>query len=110
MIDRKTFGELQQLYGAEFVRELLETYFETAPQLIAEMSVSLESGDAEAFSRAAHSLKSNSATFGANELAALARELEILGREVKLDEVETKLPILKTTYHHAAEELRALAE
>ena len=36
-------------------------------------------GDAEAFRRTAHSLKSNSLTFGAGTLAALAREQELGG-------------------------------
>ena len=109
MIDRKTFNELQQLYGAEFVGELLDTYFETAPQLIKEMGTTFANGDAAAFSRAAHSLKSNSATFGAIELAALARELEILGREAKLEEVEAKLPSLEATYLQVEDELKAIS-
>ena len=39
----------------------------------------LAAGDAERFRRAAHSLKSNSNTFGALALGALARELELGG-------------------------------
>ena len=37
------------------------------------------SGNADAFRRAAHSLKSNSLTFGARTLGAMAREQELGG-------------------------------
>jgi len=79
LIDRSTFGELQANAGAEFVVELLDTFAEEAPQILAEMRSALADGAPERFRRAAHSLKSNSSTFGASHLAEMARTLELGG-------------------------------
>ena len=76
-IDPGTFAELQANAGADFVCELVDTFAEEAPQIVAEMRSALAAGAAERFRRAAHSLKSNSNTFGASRLAELARTLEL---------------------------------
>src|SRR5664279_2459727 len=78
-IDRAAFAELQATAGAEFAAELVDTFLEEAPPMIAELRRALAAGDAESFRRAAHSLKSNAHTFGAMALGALARELELGG-------------------------------
>ena len=79
VIDPHTFDELQANAGADFVVELVETFAEEAPPLLAEMRSAIALGAAERFRRAAHSLKSNSSTFGATRLAAMARDLELGG-------------------------------
>ena len=77
VIDPHTFDELQASAGADFVAELVDTFAEEAPSIVAEMRAALAEGSAERFRRAAHSLKSNSSTFGATRLADLARSLEL---------------------------------
>jgi histidine phosphotransfer protein HptB len=109
LIDQKTFNELRQMVGEEFIHELIETYFESSPQMIAEMQAALAAGDADAFQRAAHSMKSNSASFGALELAAQARQLEALGRERNLGGTEQLLDELEATYSQVENELKELA-
>ena len=79
IIDAATFAELQASAGADFVGELVDTFLEEAPIMLAEMKSALAAGQAEPFRRAAHSLKSNAHTFGALALGALARELELGG-------------------------------
>ena len=79
LIDPQTFAELQANAGADFVVELVDTFAAEAPQMLAELRASFDSGAADAFRRAAHSLKSNSNTFGASRLAELARTLELGG-------------------------------
>jgi histidine phosphotransfer protein HptB len=108
IIDQATFDGLTELVGDDFIGELVETFFEEAPGLLAEMGQALEDGDAEAFRRAAHSLKSNGNSFGAMRMASLARELEYLGRDGRLDEAKPKLPELGAAYEEAAEALRGL--
>ncbi len=109
-IDVTTFEELKQMSGADFIGELIDTYLEDAPHLIEEMRTSLKSNDAEVFRRAAHSFKSNSATFGANRLSLLAKELETLGRENKLNEIGSRLETLEDAYGVVAKELQELHE
>ena len=79
VIDPHTFDELQANAGADFVAELVDTFGEEAPRLVDEMRAARLAGDGERFRRAAHSLKSNSSTFGASRLASLARDLELGG-------------------------------
>ena len=104
-IDPHTFDELQANAGADFVAELVETFAEEAPPLVAEMRSALAEGAAERFRRAAHSLKSNSSTFGAMRLATLARELELAGLPADARGIDVLARELVTTL--AA--LRALA-
>ena len=78
-IDLAVFNELQATAGAEFVTELADTFLEEAPQMLAELRGALSAGSGERFRRAAHSLKSNSHTFGATALGAMARDLELGG-------------------------------
>ena len=78
-IDRSTFTELQETAGADFVAELVGTFLEEAPRMLAELRRALAAQSEDAFRRAAHSLKSNSNTFGASRLGEMARELELGG-------------------------------
>lgn len=107
-IDRTTFDELTQMSGAEFINELIDTFLEDTPKLLAEMKTALAAGDADSFRRAAHSLKSNAATFGADPLAQLAKELELLGRENKLAETVSRLGVLEEALVSACDDLRGL--
>jgi HPt (histidine-containing phosphotransfer) domain-containing protein len=76
-IDPPTFEDLQQTAGIEFVRELIDTFLAEAPAMLASLDHSRAAGNAADFRRAAHSLKSNSNTFGALALGALARDMEL---------------------------------
>ena len=79
VIDVATFENLKTTAGADFVRELVETFLSEAPRMLDELRGALAAGDAERFRRTAHSLKSNSNTFGALKLGAMAKGLELGG-------------------------------
>jgi len=108
IIDEKTFDELKQMSGAEFINELIDTFLEDSPKLIEEMESALKTNNVDSFRRAAHSLKSNAATFGASELFALAKELEMLGKENKLNETGDRLRALEEAYESVRKELSEL--
>jgi HPt (histidine-containing phosphotransfer) domain-containing protein len=78
--------------------ELLNSYLEDAPQLIQQMRDGLAAGDVETVRRAAHSLKSNSASFGANRLAGAARELEMIAKGGTLEGAASKLAGIEAEY------------
>ena len=78
-IDPATFEKLKETTGAEFAVELVDTFLQEAPVMLGDLRRAMAAADAEKFRRAAHSLKSNSNTFGALALAAMARELEVGG-------------------------------
>jgi histidine phosphotransfer protein HptB len=79
VIDTVTFADLQANAGADFVVELVDTFAVEAPAILAELTAAFEEKAADRFRRAAHSLKSNSNTFGAGRLAEMARALELGG-------------------------------
>ena len=107
-IDLTTFDELKQMSGEDFINELLDTFLDDAPKLIDELKSALAAKDADSFRRAAHSLKSNAATFGAQRLSDLAKQLEMLGKENKLAETGDRLDALEQAYQAAAAELKGL--
>ncbi len=105
LIDRTVFADLQDTAGAEFVTELVATFFEEAPQMLAELRAALAAGSAERFRRAAHSLKTNAHTFGAMALGTQARELELGGLPADAGGIDA----LEAAYARAAAALRALS-
>ena len=108
VINQATFDELKQMSGTDFINELIDTFLEDSPKLIEEMGSALKANNVDSFRRAAHSLKSNAATFGANELSALAKELEMLGKENKINETGDRLRALEEAYESVRRELNGL--
>jgi len=107
-IDRAVFEELKITAGADFVHELVDTFLTEAPGMLAELRRALDANDAERFRRAAHSLKSNSNTFGASALGAMAKSLELGGiGAARADDGET-LSALSGEYARVAKELAEL--
>ena len=72
-IDHATFEELKETAGAEFVVELVDTFLAEAPRMLDDLRRSFAAGNADAFRRAAHSLKSNGNTFGRSRSARWRR-------------------------------------
>ena len=79
VIDAAVWAELEQTAGADFMVELVQTFLDEAPDLLQALRDAHAAGDADAFRRNAHSLKSNGLTFGALAFAAKARALELGG-------------------------------
>jgi histidine phosphotransfer protein HptB len=107
-IDAATFEELEATTGADFVRELVDTFLAEAPAMLDDLRASLAASDAERFRRAAHSLKSNSNTFGALALGALARNLELGGIGPVRDAQNAPLDTLALEYTRVADALTEL--
>jgi histidine phosphotransfer protein HptB len=107
-IDKATFDELRETAGADFVNGLVGTFLEEAPGMIAEMKSARAAADAERYRRAAHSLKSNSATFGAKHLAALARAIELGGLAADPAQDLKAVAELEASYAKVAVALKAL--
>jgi HPt (histidine-containing phosphotransfer) domain-containing protein len=74
-------GALQRLLNVlgndpEELKDLIEDYFEDAPELARRISSAAEDGDLQALRIAAHTLKSNARDVGALRLAALCADIE----------------------------------
>jgi HPt (histidine-containing phosphotransfer) domain-containing protein len=107
-IDRATFEALKETTGGEFVLELVDTFLQEAPTMLNDLRDAQAAKDADKFRRAAHSLKSNSNTFGALTLGAMARELELGGLSRVLEGAAEPLDALAAEYSRVAAALTEL--
>ena len=108
-IDIAVFRELQDTAGADFVAELVDTFLDEAPAMLAELRGARANADAERFRRAAHSLKSNGMTFGATALGSLARTLELRGLDADPAADAAAIAAIEVAYADAAAALKELA-
>ena len=106
-IDMNVFNTLKESTGADFIRDLIDTFLDDAPNQLTQMRSALKAKDADSLRRAAHSMKSNAATFGAMELSSQARELESLARENNL-EIGNRLEVMSETFRQISIQLNAL--
>ncbi|MGZ8636391.1 MAG: GAF domain-containing protein [Actinomycetota bacterium] len=87
-VDPAVLARLTESMGGDrsFVAELVEQFIADSPALVSAARRALEAGDASEVRRAAHTLKSNAATFGANVLADRSHRLEESAKAEALDD------------------------
>ena len=107
-IDLDILNELKDATGDDFAAELINTFLDEAPGMIAELKAAASAPDADACRRAAHSIKSNANTFGAMALADLARKIEMSDLPPTGDLTEAQA--LEAAYDAAAAALRRLLD
>jgi HPt (histidine-containing phosphotransfer) domain-containing protein len=110
IIDQKTYSELKDLMGADYVIEIVDTYIQETAALIQQLRQTLEAGDAGSFGRLAHSIKSSSASLGALTFSQQARELEMLGKANDLAGVGQKLEKLAADFNLVTSRLKELRD
>lgn len=76
--DEATLRRLHEDLGAEedVTRDIVQTFLQSAGDLLREAREGLAKGDAHVVQRVAHTLKSSAGTLGAMRLSELARDLE----------------------------------
>lgn len=89
--------------------DMVRQYLAEAPGLEARLVAAAAEDNAPAARRAAHTLKSASAQFGALHLAALCREVEALAQGGHLPEARLRLPAVHAALAEAEAALRPLA-
>jgi HPt (histidine-containing phosphotransfer) domain-containing protein len=108
-IDRAALQDLLATTGGDpsFLAELIDTFVEDTTTLLVAMRQALATGNAEKLRRAAHSVKSNSASFGALTLATLCKELEEMARTGALDGVAARMARVEAEYEKIKGALQA---
>ena len=84
--------------SSAFLDKVLNTYLQTSPALVERMRAALETGDATDRADAAHTLKSSSASLGAERLAELCRDLEQVSRDRGLEQAPALFSRLETEF------------
>jgi CheY-like chemotaxis protein/HPt (histidine-containing phosphotransfer) domain-containing protein len=88
VLDPRAFRQLRATLGKQadsMLPGLIDRFYQDVDRLLGEAREALAGGQAGELRRAAHTLKSTSATFGALALSAVARELEYLAQDGVLD-------------------------
>jgi HPt (histidine-containing phosphotransfer) domain-containing protein len=100
VLDASALENLLATIGGDkgFLGEMIASFVSDSPKLIAAMQQALASNQAEDFRRAAHTLKSNSANFGATNLSQMARELEDMGKAGSLSTANEKIVRVESEY------------
>jgi len=106
VLDRAAFEQLRATMGTDFLEELLSTFVEDSRELVGTMRRALGEKDTDSFRRAAHSLKSNAASFGAMTLSTLAKDLEALAKSGRLDGTAPRVERLAGECERVARALR----
>jgi HPt (histidine-containing phosphotransfer) domain-containing protein len=110
LIDMETWEMMKSMTEPAFLMELIDVYLSDSPCLIEQIRAGLASGDIEGVRRAAHSLKSNSASFGASRLAAVTREMELIAKGGTLVGADAKLATMEAEYAKLAPLLMELKD
>jgi PAS domain S-box-containing protein len=99
---------LRELVGDDFVDEVIDAFFADAPTLLATLRRSLDEQDADELRRAAHTLKSNGSTLGAQGFSELCRELEQRAKNGQLAGASELVDRIEQAYQPLQQTLAAL--
>lgn len=89
-----------------FLNELIAKFLENWPRDHAVLCTAVESAEADPIRKAAHRLKSASASLGAVELAALCSEVETAARDGRVDNAAARLLSLEEAHQRALSALQ----
>jgi PAS domain S-box-containing protein len=107
-LDDGALENLRELGGEDFLHEVIDAFLADAPELIATLRRSLDSRNSEELRRAAHTLKSNGATLGAEGFAELCRTLEQRAKAGELDGAGELVDRIEQAYAPLEEALSGL--
>jgi PAS domain S-box-containing protein len=107
-LDDEALQNLRDLGGDEFLGEVIGAFLADAPSLIATLRSALEHENTEELRRAAHTLKSNGATLGAESFAELCRTAEQLAKAGELEGFSQLVERIEEEYAPLEEALVAL--
>ncbi|HSH05615.1 MAG TPA: response regulator [Anaerolineae bacterium] len=111
LIDPAALNNMRTLLGPQadmMLPILVGKYYEEAPKLMDAIRQHHTTNQPAELRRAAHTLKSNSANFGASRVATIAKQMESDARDEKLDNILTLLAEAETEFEKAKTALQEL--
>jgi histidine phosphotransfer protein HptB len=91
-----------------FLRDIIGIFLDDTPARIADLRQSLASGEKDAFTRAAHSIKGSASNLGATQLRAISSELEQRGKVEPVAGLATRVDDLDHAFNAAKQALEKL--
>ncbi|HEU5363594.1 MAG TPA: GAF domain-containing protein, partial [Gaiellaceae bacterium] len=107
-LEQGALESLRELGGDAFLGEVIETFLADAPSLLETLRRAVDEGNAEELRRAAHTLKSNGATLGAEAFADRCRTLEQHAKSGRLGEAAELVPAVEQAFEQLRETLASL--
>jgi two-component system sensor histidine kinase/response regulator len=107
-IDRNALDLIASLQppGLEnILRKVISLYLDSSPALTKSVREAVEGADFDALHRAAHTLKSSSASLGALAFSGICKDLEMMGRDKTLEGAKDRLSALEHEYERVREAL-----
>jgi HPt (histidine-containing phosphotransfer) domain-containing protein len=92
----------------DVVNEVLALFLASAPAQFAAIEAAVETRDAAALQRSAHTLKGASSTIGATALQAVCRRLEEFGKQQQLADADDAMADLRREYDRVREAIGQL--
>jgi PAS domain S-box-containing protein len=99
---------LRELGGDDFLSEVIDAFLADSPTLLSTLRQALDDNGADELRRAAHTLKSNGSTLGAEEFATLCRELEQRAKSGRLEGASELVSRIEQDYELLRKALGAL--
>jgi GAF domain-containing protein/DNA-binding response OmpR family regulator/HPt (histidine-containing phosphotransfer) domain-containing protein len=111
-VDRSVVDRLSESMGGdpEFVADLIAQFVADTPGLVEAARAGLRDGKEDEVRRAAHTLKSNAATFGANDLQTRSKALEDAAKSGALDGASEQIQAMASELDRVRTELRRIAD
>ena len=101
IINQKKITELKELgeeCGTDLLGEVVGHYLDSFPEQIQTISTGLQNNDAQVVFAEAHSMKSSSASLGADSMAKLCAELEAMGKLEEMKNMMALIAKIRTEY------------
>ncbi|WP_013321735.1 response regulator [Gloeothece verrucosa] len=90
----------------ELMKEMIQCYFIESEKLVKTITSAIAHTDAPSLFRAAHSLKSSSASLGASHFSELCKTLEMIGKTGNLNKAPEMVKILEQEYIKVTQDLK----
>lgn len=102
-----SLSELIDMVGDDLdtLREIIESFLDDAPNLIQAIADSIQTSDAPLAERSAHTLKSSSRIFQAEQFAKQCQAIEDAAREVNWEQVKPLFLSVQANYQEIAQTL-----
>ena len=113
ILDQAALGAIRSLGhagGISALAKVIGLYLEHSPVLVGEIETAIANRNAAALCQAAHSLKSSSASLGAQRFAMQCKDLETIGRNGTTDGADAILGTFRAQYALVRDALEAERE
>jgi HPt (histidine-containing phosphotransfer) domain-containing protein len=111
ILNPTALDNLREMVGDDaFMVELIDTFLTDTPKLIGDMEKAVTTNDPPLLRLSAHSLKANSADFGATALHKLCVQLEGLGKDGEMVGTADLVTQVRAEYNQVENALQTLAQ